>query len=63
MAPANGSLGDYSRTTKGATVSFMCNRNFAPTSRMTSVCTSEAVWNPAPERHICTGTYVLPYQY
>lgn len=55
MAPENGSLEDYTKTTENATVVFACDINFVPITRITSVCTNEAVWDPAPENHVCIG--------
>lgn len=55
MTPENGNLGDYSGSTKGANVTFRCNQDFVPVTEMVSVCSSDGVWDPAPEKHNCTA--------
>ena len=54
-SPTNGSLGNYSRTTKGAEVMFMCDLGFVPTSEVRAICNDTGSWDPAPERHHCTA--------
>lgn len=50
---------DYTGTTENATVVHVCNMDFVPTSRVTSVCNSEAVWDPVPEQHECIGESII----
>ena len=52
-SPTNGSLGNYSRTTKGAEVMFMCDLGFLPTSKIKAICNDTGSWDPAPENHTC----------
>lgn len=53
--PENGNLGNYSETAEGANVTFRCNQDFVPVAEMVSICSSDGVWEPAPELHNCTA--------
>ena len=54
VPPNDGYLGDYSHTREGATVTFQCNNGYRPSAVMISICTSTALWIPAPEILNCT---------
>lgn len=51
--PTNGSIGTFTRTTRGASVTFRCNDGFIPTTEEISFCTSSGIWYPTPADHIC----------
>lgn len=57
MPPANGSISNFTQTTLGATVLFECNPNFVPATPVTSICSSDVMWNPSPEQHICLSEF------
>ena len=52
--PGNGSLGNYTHTREGATVTYQCNDGFRPSQQMTSYCLRTGNWTPPPELHVCT---------
>lgn len=54
MPPMIGVLGSYLHTTEGANVTFQCRDGYVPSAIMTSTCTSNASWTPAPQEHNCT---------
>lgn len=56
--PTNGQIGNISRTTERADVTFTCDFGFIPVTEVMAVCTSDGVWDPLPENHTCMdGTY------
>ena len=54
-SPINGTLGNYSNTEVGATVSFRCNEGFHPPDVRVSVCSDQGLWTPFPQEHNCRG--------
>ena len=50
----NGSIGNYSMTTLGATVTYLCDKFFVPTTVMVSKCKSDGSWDPAPNMQNCS---------
>ncbi len=50
----NGSLGDYNNTMEGTTFTYQCDKEFIPIAVVTSTCSYDGLWTPAPENHNCT---------
>ena len=65
--PQNGSI-NYTRTTEGAVLTFVCDEFFFPVAVEVAICSQEGVWRPAPYEHNCTldgqlATIELLYNY
>ena len=56
LSPINGSLGNYSSTKEGVSVTFQCNEGYVPSIVGVTTCNSYGVWYPAPHEHNCTFT-------
>ena len=53
VPPNNGSLGSYTNTREGTSVTFRCNEGFRPSVPMIATCMRNAMWYPAPDGHDC----------
>ena len=54
VSPSNGSVGNYSHTREGATVTYICDAGFRPSMEFNSTCSNTGCWTPDPEFHNCT---------
>ena len=50
----NGTIGNYSMTMLGTTVTYRCDKFFLPITTMVSKCSSDGLWDPAPHMQNCT---------
>ena len=54
VPPANGHVVEHSHSREGASVTYMCNDGFRPSSISTSVCSDSMMWAPPLEEYNCT---------